>query len=94
MECVPGTGGVVCATCFVKRAYAKGITQYIWELVPRPPGMDVEMPLRGRVTPTYYRFTGEPTELLRQWYANYLDCLGRWKCWPREAAQPCEACGD
>jgi hypothetical protein len=43
--------------------------------------MDPEVPLRGRVTPTYHRFVGEPTELLRQWYASYQDCSGDWARW-------------
>jgi len=59
MECRPGAGAVICATCFVKRAYSKGVTRYIWQLVPIAPGMNVEMPLRGRVTPTNHRFTGD-----------------------------------
>jgi hypothetical protein len=82
MECEPGCGGLVCVTCFVKRAYAKGVRRYVWELVPRPPGMDVRMPLEGRVTPTNHRFTGKPKQLLRQWYARYLDCVGKWRRWP------------
>lgn len=82
MECEPGCGGVVCPTCFVKRAYAKGITRHIWHLVPTPPSMDPEVPPQGRVTPTYRRFIGPPAELLRQWFANYLDCTGRWAQWP------------
>lgn len=93
MECKPGHGGLVCPTCFVKRAYAKGITRYIWDLIPRPPDMDVEMPLRGRVTPTYHDFTGEPMELLRQWYAGYVDCTGEWARWdPDNRTKRCPAC--
>jgi len=90
MECEPGAGGVVCAKCFVIRAYAKGITRYIWHLVPTPPSMDPEVPPRGRVTPTYRRFVGPPVELLRQWYASYLNCQGDWTRWPpeREEAMP------
>jgi len=81
MRCEPGAGGIICAKCFVKRAYAKGLTDYSWALVPKPPGMDVEMPLRGRVTPRYHRFVGEPPELVRQWYASYLNCQGEWDSW-------------
>ena len=84
MECVPGirTGGIICPTCFVRRAYAKGITQYVWYLVPKPHGMDPKVPLEGRVTPTYHHFTGLPTELLRQWYACFLNPSGQWASWP------------
>jgi hypothetical protein len=82
MECEPGSGGVVCAACFVVRAHAKGITSYIWWLVPVPPSMDPAIPPEGRVTPRYRRFIGHPTELLRQWYAGFVDCQGDWSRFP------------
>jgi hypothetical protein len=80
MQCEPGAGGLLCPQCFVIRAHAAGIAQYVWAIVPVPPSMDPEVPLRGRVTPKYHRFEGPPTELLRQWYVHF--CLGDWERCP------------
>ena len=91
MGCEPGAGGIVCAQCFVKRAYAKGLRDYTWFMVPVPVSMDPEVPLRGRVAPTYQRFAGPPTEVVRQWYAAFLDCRGNWARWVPEEGVPISA---
>jgi hypothetical protein len=87
MECQPGLGGLICPTCFVARAYAKGLTRCVWYLAPMPHGMDPKVPLEGRVTPTYHRFVGKPAELFRQWYACHLNSAGRWAHWPPEGGK-------
>ena len=79
MECEPGAGGLLCPTCFVARAYAKGLHDAVWYVVPKPRHFDPRVPLEGRVTPTYHRFIGEPAELFRQWYAGFVNCSGAWE---------------
>jgi hypothetical protein len=79
MECEPGQGGLLCVTCFVAYAHARGITDCMWFIVPVPKHLDTQVPIRGRVTPTYHRFVGEPSELFRQWYAGFVNNSGVWE---------------
>jgi hypothetical protein len=92
MDTKPGvsTGGIKCPQCFVRRAWDKGLTDVNWELVPVPKGFSAKVPLEGRVVPTYTDYSGEPRELLRQWYATFIGTDGRWKVW-REEQRPSSA---
>jgi len=71
MECEPGSGGVVCATCFVVRAHAKGLglgNGLAWLVAPVPAGFDTKMPLEGRVRMSRvpWNFGGGPVMLRRR----------------------------
>lgn len=81
------TGGVRCPLCFVRRAWDKGLTDVNWELVPIPKGFGARMPLEGRVVPTYHYYTGEPRELMRQWYASFIGTDGHWHQWDQAQAE-------
>jgi hypothetical protein len=48
-----------------------------WALVPIPKGFCPDVPLRGRVVPTYHYFRGNPAQLFRQWYASFKGTDGR-----------------
>lgn len=80
------TGGILCPQCFVARAWDLGLTNVNWALIPIPKGFCPDVPLRGRVVPLYHYFTGDPPELMRQWYAAFVDTLGHWKMWSGESA--------
>lgn len=94
VECIGGGGGLLCPTCFVKRAYAKGVDRYMWLLMPVPYNLNVEGPPVGAVLTPHRQFTGQPLDLLDEWYAGYVNNSGAWDHWHPHKSGPCALCGD